>query len=142
MSANLPGEKRREINRVSLRLLRKHQQAMVGHALRIENAVEMITFVLYDAGMKPGGFALDDPAVEPDAAIANAKMPRHHAAQSRHRQASLPAECALAAERFDRRIDQYREILFGIVGQIGQSAGQHLKDHQAARNVDLWRREP
>ena len=38
----------------------KDQQPMVGHPLRVEDAVEVVAFVLHDAGVKALDLALDD----------------------------------------------------------------------------------
>ena len=51
----------------------------------------MIALVLDDAGMEALGLALDRPALDVDAAVADAREARHHAAQARHRQAPFPA---------------------------------------------------
>src|SRR6266702_4735819 len=58
-SDDLPIEERREIDRMTLQLLEKDEEAMVAHALRIEDAVEVVAFVLDDPGMKPRRLALD-----------------------------------------------------------------------------------
>src|SRR5438132_11546855 len=76
------GEDGRYVDRVALQFLGKDQQAMIGYPLRIENAVEMVAFMLHDAGMKPGRLALDRIAVEVDTAITHLQMARHHAAQA------------------------------------------------------------
>src|SRR5205814_10172050 len=39
---------RGEVDRIALPLLDKHQQPVVGHPLRVEDAVEMVAFVLHD----------------------------------------------------------------------------------------------
>ena len=46
------GEKGGEIDRMALQFLEENQEPVVGHPLRIENAVEMVAFVLHDAGVK------------------------------------------------------------------------------------------
>ena len=53
-------------------------------------------------------------------AVADPQMPRHDPAQPGHRKATLPAERALVADRLDNRVDQHRQILLDIAGQIGQ----------------------
>jgi hypothetical protein len=47
------------------RLAFENEFGQVGHALRIEDAVEMVTFVLNDAGVETLGHALDRLAVDP-----------------------------------------------------------------------------
>ena len=51
----------------------------------------MVALVLHHAGMEAVGLALDRPALRVEAAVADARMARHHAAQAGHRQAALPA---------------------------------------------------
>src|SRR5215468_2706075 len=50
----------------------ERQQAEIGHALRIEDSVEVIALVLHHAGMKSAGLALDAFALEPQSVIADA----------------------------------------------------------------------
>src|SRR5690349_2673915 len=65
----LPGEKGGEIDRVTLQLLEKDEEPVIGHPLRIEDAVEMIAFVLNDPGVKAFDIVLDHLAVEPGPAV-------------------------------------------------------------------------
>ena len=94
-----PLEKSGEIDRVALQLFEEEHVARVGHPLRVQNAVEMIAFVLDDAGVKAFDLALDRLAVEADGAVADAQMARDDAAQPRHRQAAFPTEGALLPQR-------------------------------------------
>src|SRR5213079_1337434 len=82
------GKDRGDIDRMTLQFLGKDEEAVIGHALRVENTIEMVAFVLHDPRMKPGHLALDRVAVEVEAAIAHAQMARHNPAQSRDRQAT------------------------------------------------------
>ena len=66
-------------------------------------------------------------------------MARHDPAQSGHRQATLPAERDLVADRFDHRVDQHGQILLGIAGQIGQPLAADAEDDDAPRHVHLRR---
>jgi hypothetical protein len=77
----LLGKKGGEIHRVALQLLQEHQKPVIGHPLRVENAVEVVAFMLHDAGVKACHIALDHLAIEPSPAIANPEMPRDDAAQ-------------------------------------------------------------
>src|ERR1043165_2918424 len=104
---------------------------MVGHPLRVKDAVEMVAFVLYDAGMKPGGFTLKDTAVEGLAAIADLEMPRHHPAQPGNRQTALPAEHALAANRLDHRVDQRHQFLLVVARHSGEPLRPDKEDDEA-----------
>ena len=70
---------------MTLQFLGKDEEAVIGHALRVENTIEMVAFMLHDPRMKPGHLALDRVAVEVEAAIAHAQMARHDPAQSRDR---------------------------------------------------------
>src|SRR5262245_25368703 len=69
-------------------LLGEAEQRHVGHALGVEDAVEMVELVLHDAGVEARGLALDQRAVGCDATIAHALEARHHADHPRHRQAA------------------------------------------------------
>src|SRR4051794_10099954 len=71
------GEQRRDIERVALQLLDKADQAMVGDALRVENAVQVIALVLYDPSVKAGGLAFDRAFIQPDRGVADPQMARH-----------------------------------------------------------------
>ena len=83
------------------------QIAQIAHPLGIKNAVEMIAFVLHDAGVKALGGARDRLAFEIDAAIADMGGPLDKAAQARHRQAALPAAFRRGVEDLDLGIDQH-----------------------------------
>src|SRR5262249_31425581 len=107
----LLGEKRGEIDRVALQLGEKYQQPMIGHALRVEDAIEVVAFVLHDAGVKAFDITLDDLAVETGPAIAHPQMARHDPAQPGNRQAALPAKRPLRPKELDDRVDQHRQIL-------------------------------
>ena len=114
----LGGQEFGEVDRVALQFLEVDEEAVVGHPLRIEDAVEVVAFVLHDAGMKPRRLALDRLAVEADAAIAHPQIARHNAAQPGDRQAPLPAERPLGADRLDDRVDQHRQRLLAVAGKI------------------------
>ena len=58
----------------------------------------MIAFVLHDARVEALGHALDRAALEVEAAVAQPRVPRDDAAQSRHRQAAFPALLHLVAD--------------------------------------------
>ena len=73
------------------------EAAHVAHAHGIEDAVEVIDFVLYDARMEAIHGAIDGLAEVVEAAIPESRMPGHDAAHTGHRQASFPAFLFLAA---------------------------------------------
>src|ERR1700724_3482543 len=102
---------------------------MVRHALRIEHAVEMVAFVLDDAGVEPLGLALDYLAVEPGSAIPDAQVTRHDAGLPGNRQAALPSERPLPSNGLDHWVDQHRQILRDVARHIGQALAQYLKDY-------------
>src|SRR5215469_15155343 len=104
----LRGEKGGEVDGMPLQLLEEDEQAMIGDPLRVEDAIEVIAFVLDDPRVEALDLALDDFAVEPRAAIADPQVSRYDAAQPGDRQAALPSERPLAPERFDHRVDQHR----------------------------------
>src|SRR5436309_5672140 len=100
---------------MTLQFLGKDEEAVIGHALRVENAIEMVAFMLHDPRMKPGHLALDTVAVRIEPAIAHAQMARHNPAQSRDRQATLPAISPLITDRFDDRVNQCGQLLPAVV---------------------------
>src|SRR5882757_2171691 len=79
----------------------------VRHPLRIKDTIEMIAFVLHDAGMESprgagNGFAL---VVEP--AIADMPRPFDITAKPRNREAALPAPVESRIDNLNLRIDQH-----------------------------------
>src|SRR5690348_6370518 len=93
LSSSMPLVSRRlEIDRIARALLVEHEEAQIAHALRIKDAVEMIAFMLHDAGMEAADGAVDHLALDGRAAIADAGPAWHGAAQARHRETALPAE--------------------------------------------------
>jgi hypothetical protein len=62
---------------VPLQLFEKNQQPVIRHPLRVEDAVEVIAFVLDNTGVKTLDIALDDLAVEANSAIADPQVARH-----------------------------------------------------------------
>src|SRR3954453_9458354 len=71
--------------------LDKSQQAEIGHALRIEHAVEMIGLVLAPPRVEAGRLALDGPSIGSEAAITDSGIAAHGAAQAGDRQAAFPS---------------------------------------------------
>src|SRR5438094_6219200 len=59
------------------------EQAQVAHAHRIENAVEMIAFVLDDAGVESRYLAQNRPALRIESGVTQAREAWHLAAQTR-----------------------------------------------------------
>src|SRR5262245_35064814 len=94
------------LRRAMAQLLAEHEHRHVGHALWIEDAVEVVAFVLDDAGVEAVRVALDLLALQPVAAVADVGPARNRAGEARHRQAGLPAELVLVAQRLDHGIDQ------------------------------------
>src|SRR5271167_2154723 len=133
------GQKSREIDRVALELFEENQQTMVGQPLRVQNPLEVIAFVLNDAGVKAFGLALDGFAVEVGCAVADAQMARDNPAQTRNRQATLPAQRAVTAQQLDHGVDQHGQILGDIAGHPAEALARHEKDDDPPRLVDLRR---
>src|SRR3546814_8066514 len=77
--------------RIAAELAGEGQQGEVGHALRIEDAVEMVALVLHDASMEALGLAHQRHALQREAAVADASPARDLADQPRHRKAGLRA---------------------------------------------------
>ncbi len=76
--------------------------AEVADPHRIQRADQVVALVLHHAGMEAVGHALDRLALQIEAAVADARMARHHAAQAGHRQAALPVLLHLVGQRLDR----------------------------------------
>ena len=74
-----------------------------------------------------------------DAAVADARVARHQAAQARHRQAALPAFLLVVADRLDHRIDQHRARHRRRVGVA--CIRRETEDHELQVDADLRRRE-
>src|SRR5580658_3749026 len=99
---------------VSLRLLFRpvpcfgfeDQLPQIAHPLRIKDAVEMVEFVLYDAGMKSPRGARDMAAFMIYAAIADMGRPRDETPQARNRETALPAALHCIAQDLDLGVDQ------------------------------------
>jgi hypothetical protein len=67
------------------------ESGQVTDSPRVENAVEMIAFVLHDAGMKVGRGAVNRLAIRIVATVSDMAEARHPASHSGHRQATFPA---------------------------------------------------
>src|ERR1051325_3099051 len=102
----------------------------------------MVAFMLHDPRMKPGHLALDLVAVEVEPAIAHAEITRHDPAQSRDREATLPAMSALIADRLDHRVDQHRQFLLAVTRHFGDPVARDKENDGPIGNMDLWRRDP
>ena len=72
------------------------QPREVGHACGVQPADQVVALVLHHAGVEAFGLALDRLARRIDAAVADARMPGHHATQTGHRQAAFQPSCRLA----------------------------------------------
>src|SRR5258708_37277632 len=101
------------------------EEAEIRHALRIEDAVEMVELVLDDAGVNPGNGALDPLARRRDAPIAQARGARHRPAHSRDGETALPAELDLLADELDHRVDDGGEPDRLVAGTAGRALGGH-----------------
>src|SRR5262249_9798734 len=84
-------DRRRALGQAVSQLLGERQQAEIGHALGIEEAVKVVALVLHHAGVKAAGLALDVFALQPESVIADAGPARHRAGEPRDREAGLPA---------------------------------------------------
>src|SRR6185369_15182568 len=85
------------------------ETAHVGHSLRIENAVEMVAFVLHDARVESLGDTVDGIALLVRARIAKLRVARHHAAHAGNREAALPSFLDVAGEERDLRVHEHGE---------------------------------
>ena len=80
----------------------------VTHPHRIQYAIEVVALVLHDARMKTVDIAGKLLALGVKPAVAQAQQARHHAAQARNGQTTLPAILKLVGQRLEDRIDQHR----------------------------------
>src|SRR5262245_18547539 len=85
-------DRRRALRQAMAQLFGERQQAEIGHALGIEDAVEVIALMLHHAGVKAAGLALDAFALQPESVIADAGPARHRASEAGDGEAGLPAE--------------------------------------------------
>jgi hypothetical protein len=136
-SRSVLGEKSAEVDRVALQLFEKDQQSMIGHSLRVENPVEVITFVLDNSGVKSLDLTLDYLTAETGSAIADPQVPRHDASQTRHRETALPAERPLGPDGLDHRVDQHSQILRDIAGHSAETLRWNAKYDDPVRLVNL-----
>src|SRR5262245_5937356 len=68
-------------------LLVEAQLRKVGHALRIQDAIEVVALVLHDARMEAVRLALERIALDVEAGIAQLRVAGHDAAHAGHREA-------------------------------------------------------
>ena len=78
----------------------EQQLPQILHPLGIEDAVEMVAFVLHHARMEALGRAHDPPALGVIAGVADVPRPLDPAAQARHRKTPLPAAFRSPGPRF------------------------------------------
>jgi len=118
----------------------------IAHALRIEHAVQMVAFMLHDAGVKALGRALDQLAPNVKTAIADMRRPLHQPAQFGNREAALPAGLDLQAHDLDFGIDEDCEGCCAVeslgLGKVGLAAAGRLKHNDPERHMDLGRGQP
>ena len=69
---------------MALQLFKKEQVPLVGEPLRIKDAVEVIAFMLHDAGVKALYLLLDQLALHAGRAVADPQMTRDDPAQARY----------------------------------------------------------
>src|SRR5258708_24353859 len=74
------GNRRREIDWEALPLLDEREQPMIGHALKVKHAIEVITFMLHHAGVETLDLAVDGGTLRRESTIADAREARHRAA--------------------------------------------------------------
>jgi len=109
----------------------------IGHPHGVENAVQVVIFMLHDPGVEPGCLAFDHVAVAVDAAIADPQRARHHGAHLGDREATFPVQPDLIADRLDLRVDQ-DGVGHRAGGGIGRgSFGGNAKHEQTERHVNL-----
>src|SRR5579875_266820 len=137
-SYRLLGQRRRE----PPHLLDEAKPAQIGHAHWIENAVEVVAFMLDDTRVEACRRPVDGTSVEVEAAVTYTPEAGHGTHETAQRQAGFPAEDLVLIERLDLGIDENRERLGPVAGLLGDALGRHLEDHDAERNMDLGRRQP
>jgi small subunit ribosomal protein S21 len=120
------------------------QLRQIRHALWVENAVEMIAFVLHDAGVKALGAARDDAAFRVETPIADMEWPLDITPQAGHGEAPLPAALHRRLHDLDLGIDQdgqgSRVVEAFVAREVGVRAlVRRLEDHDPKRHMDLGR---
>src|SRR5215469_6947466 len=109
--------------------------AQVPHALRKEDAVEMIHLVLHDASVKPLHGTVDRCSPQIESPVAQAAETRHETSHPRHGQTTLPALILLGRERRDKRVDQHG-VRYGREVRIARIVLE-LEDDHACAHADL-----
>src|SRR5512135_1348541 len=79
----------------------------VTHAHRVQDAVEMVAFMLHYARMKTAYRAVNQRAVFIPTLVAQMRIARHQTAHARHAEAPLPAVLHRVGQRRDDRIDEH-----------------------------------
>ena len=99
---------------IPIYILGKSEKRQIGYPHRVEDAIQMIAFMLYGAGVKSAGGALVPLTIEIGPGIFDMAMARYRPHQAGQGQARLPIEFRLVALGFDQRIDHHGQFLGGI----------------------------
>ena len=112
----------------------------IAHPHGVERALQMVAFVLHDAGMEAADRAVDRLAVLAAPLVADAPVSRHQPAQAGHRETAFPAVFGFIVERRDPRIDQYR--LRNGLGIRVTGAVLEAEYHQAGSRISIPELQP
>jgi hypothetical protein len=116
----------------------KRDMSRIAH--RVEDAVQVVALVLHHARVKAADLAADRVAERIEAVVAEARIPRHDAAQPGNRQAPFPILLDLVGQRREHRIDE-----LGVRHRLGIRIAVALleaEDDDLLQHADLRRGKP
>src|SRR6188474_1971159 len=96
----------RSVGKLGKQHVGEAEAAEIPDAHRIQDAVEMVAFMLDDARVKTADLALDHLARRIEPAVMQLHVPRYDAAKPRYRQAPFPAVFELVGEDGQYGIDE------------------------------------
>src|SRR2546422_8287007 len=107
---------------------------------RVEDAVEVVAFVLHHPGVKTLHLAFKEVSFLVKPLVAQRAPARHPAAHPRHREATFPAFLHFGRELLEHRVDQHRIGHFFSVRVT--RVGVNSENDDAQPDADLRRGEP
>lgn len=125
------------------RLTLEDQFGQIVHPLRIKNAVQVIAFMLHNAGVEATRHALQPLALGRPATIAQRRIAWHGASQAGHGKTPLPPLLDIGRQYLDFRIDedgQRCRVVKGLLfaGPFRRPGVRRLKDDDPPGLIDLW----
>src|SRR5579872_4120470 len=126
---------------VAAHLLGEHELRKIGHAHGVENAVQMVAFMLHQTGVEIFCFPFDHEPFGGDSAIENAGIAGDLAGEAGHRKTGFPAVRHLLAQGLDHGIDEDRGRDRRRLLPL-RPFGRDMKDDHALGDMDLGRCQP